>query len=147
MSDSETKEILHWIYRRMIVRSLLLALCAIGFIFTSMDGGLELSIRAEAYILVLMCALLTVSIARDLKLIKNKDALRKAAIEKSDERAQFVTHKATRTATAFFTSGAALAICALNAFGMTEYANVIAISILAFLLIYLICWGYYSRSC
>lgn len=147
MKDMNLMEIKRRIYRRIGIRTTLLALWAAGLLIAALRGEAGEMYSTYLYMTFALLAIWVVYLIRDLRYLKNDDFLRKQAIERSDERTIFITYKATRVAAVILLCALPVAICILSSFGMQEAADTLAIVAAAFGVIYVVSWMYFSRAC
>lgn len=147
MSKQSIAEMKHHIYRRIGIRSLVLAIWAAGLLVFAFNNGADELASTYQYMSVALAAVWAAYLVRDLRYLKNEDLLRKQAIERNDERTVLITYKATRMAAVILLCALPVAICVLSMYGMQEVVDTLAVVTAFFAVAYLASWFYFSRTC
>lgn len=147
MSKQSIAEMKHGIYRRIGIRSLVLAIWAAGLLVFAFNNGADELASTYQYMSVTLAAVWAAYLVRDLRYLKNEDLLRKQAIERNDERTVLITYKATRMAAVILLCALPVAICVLSMYGMQEVVDTLAVVTAFFAVAYLASWFYFSRTC
>ena len=74
------------IWRRIIIKGVVFAIWIASIAIMALHGGEGLPQSTYCYMAFIVAALLVFSTVRDIRRLRNEDALREAAIEESDER-------------------------------------------------------------
>lgn len=146
MSNADVQKIRSRIWRRIVVKTALLAVWTAGLLYVALRGGQELAQGAYWYMLLFVVAVWAVSTVRDVRRLRDDEALRKAAIEESDERNVLLSYKAMRLSVTITACLLAVAVLVLALYDMQDAINVIAYVICAFLVMYVASWFYVSRK-
>lgn len=147
MSDSAVQKMKSRIWRRIVVKSIILGLWVVGLLAIAFRGGQELTEGTYLYMVFAIVAVWAVSTVRDVRRLRDEAALRKAAIEEADERNVLITYKATRLAVVVMLCLLPVAMCALAYSGRQDIIDVLGFAVCLFLVIYLGSWFYVSRKC
>lgn len=147
MSKQSIAEMKHQIYRRIGIRSLVLAIWAAGLLYFAHSNSTNELAGTYLYMGIALAAVWAVYLVRDLRYLKNEELLRKQAIERNDERAVLITYKATRMAAVILLCAMPMAICVLSAYGMQDVVDTLAAVTAFFAIAYLSSRLYFSRTC
>lgn len=147
MSKQNIAEMKRQIYRRIGLRTAVLAIWAAGLValvFTGEAGELK---STYLYMTFALGGVWAVYLMRDWRYLKSDELLKKQAIERNDERMVLITYKATRMAAVILLCALPVVICALSVFGMQEAVDTLAVVVACFAVVYLISWAYFSKTC
>ena len=147
MSNNTVETMKSRIRRRIAVKSAVLILWAAGMFYIALQGGGELAQNQYLYMALACVAAWVVCTVRDVRRLRDEDALRKAAIEESDERNTLIAYKATRLAVTIVACLFPIAIIVLAFQGMQETIDTLAYTMCVFLVAYLASWYYVARKC
>lgn len=134
------------IWRRIIVKSVVLLLWAGCMLYIALQGDAELAASWYFYMAIMCVAVWVVTTVREARRLRDEDGLRKAAIEEADERNVLITYKATRLAVIIMACLFPIAVIVLAFQGAQETINTLAYTMCAFLVAYLGSWFYVSRK-
>lgn len=146
MSNDDVQKTKSRIWRRIVVKTVVLAVWAAGLLLVALRGSQELAQGAYWYMLLVVAAVWVASTVRDARRLRDDEALRQAAIEESDERNVFLSYKAMRLSVTITACLLAVAVLVLAFYDMQDAINVIAYVICAFLVMYVASWFYVSRK-
>ena len=146
MGSNSIQNMKRRMWRRILVKSIVLAIWAVGMLAIILGGGQELAGSTYLYMLFAIIAVWIVSTIRDVHRLRDEAALLKASIEEADERNVLITYKATRLAVVITLCLFPIAICALALNGMHETVNTLGYTVCVFLIVYVGSWFYVSRK-
>ena len=147
MNDTNVNIIKNRYRRRILVRTVVLAVWAASLLAITFRGGLELPGGSYLYMVVAIAVIWAVTTLRDVRRLRDEPALRKAAIAEADERNVLITYKATRLAVVIMLCLLPIAMCLLAYNGKQEIIDALGFAVCAFLVAYLGSWFYVSRKC
>lgn len=140
MTSDAVQRIKNRIWRRIVVKSAVFAFWIASLFAMGMGEGVELLNSVYLRPAIIVLAVWIASTMRDVRRLRNKDALERAAIEENDERNVLISYKATRMAVVIMVCLLPVAMLFL-AFNEMHYAiDVLAIALCVFLLVYLVSW-------
>ena len=146
MSENAVRNIKGRIWRRIVVKSAVLALWAVGVLLVALKDGQELAQGTYWYMLFAIVAAWVVSTVRDMRRLHDEDALKRAAIEETDERNVLIAYKATRIAVVAMVCLLPVAMFACAYLGRQDLVDAMGFSVCVFLVLYLIAWFCVSRK-
>ena len=146
MDSNAVNAIKHRLHRRIAIKSLVFALWAAGMAYIAFQGSGELPDRTYLYMVFSVVAVWAVTTIRDIRRLRNKEAMRKAAIERSDERNILITYKATRLSVVILLCALPVAVCLLAYNGMQEAVDAIGIAVAVYGILYIGSWFYVSKK-
>ena len=141
MTDIDLQPTKNLIIRRLVVKSIIFAVWLAGMLGVYFAKAVELADKTLLYMCFAIVAIWVVSTLRDVRRLKNAEALRAAAIARSDERNILITYKATRLAAVIMLCLVPVAMVVLAFFDMAVAINALAACVGGFVVIYLVCWG------
>lgn len=147
MGNNTAETIKSRIRCRIAVKSIVLIFWAVGMLYIALQGDGNLAQNQYLYMAFTCVAVWAISTVRDVRRLRDEDALRKAAIEESDERNVLIAYKATRLAVTIVACLFPIAVIVLAYQGMQETVNTLAYTMCVFLIAYLASWYYVSRKC
>ena len=147
MNEKAIRTIKGRIWRRIIVKSAVLALWAAGMLYVALKDGQELAQGAYWYMLFAIVVMWVISTVRDVRRLRDEGALKRAAVEETDERNVLIAYKATRLAVVAMACLLPVAMFACAYAGRQDLVDAMGFSVCAFLVLYLASWFYVSRKC
>ncbi len=147
MGDNAVQKMKGRIWRRIVVKTIVLALWAVGMLYVGLRGGQELAQNTYLYMAIAIVAVWVVSTVRDVRRLRNEGALRKAAIEESDERNVLISYKATRLAVIIMACLFPIALFFLAYNDMQDVIDILGFVVCLFLIVYMASWFYIARKC
>ncbi len=147
MNDKALQKMKSRIWRRIIVKSIIFALWTAGMLFVALRDGQDLMQSTYLYMVIAIVAVWVVSTVRDARRLFDEAALRKAAIDESDERNVQIAYKSTRLAVVVMVCLMPIALFVLAYNNMQQVIEAFGFAICAFLVIYMASWFYVSRKC
>lgn len=147
MNSNAVQKVKNNIWRRIIVKSIVLALWALGMLFVALRGDGELAESTYLYMVFAIVAVWIVSTIRDVRRLRDESALRKAAIEETDERNVMISYKATRLAVTIMACLFPIALFVLAYYDMQDVINALAFTICLFLVAYMASWFFIAKKC
>jgi len=146
MGENAVQKMKSRIWRRIVVKSAVLGLWAVGMLYVALQGNGELAQSTYFYMVFAIVAVWVVSTVRDVRRLNNESALRKAAIEESDERNVLIAYKATRLAVVIMACLFPIALFVMAFNDMQDAINLLATVVCVFLVVYMASWFYISRK-
>lgn len=146
MGENAIQKMKSRIWRRIVVKSAVLGLWAVGMLYVALQGNGELAQSTYFYMVFAIVAVWVVSTVRDVRRLNNESALRKAAIEESDERNVLIAYKATRLAVVIMACLFPIALFVMAFNDMQDAINLLATVVCVFLVVYMASWFYISRK-
>jgi len=146
MGENAVQKMKSRIWRRIVVKSAVLGLWAVGMLYVALQGNGELAQSTYFYMVFAIVAVWVVSTVRDVRRLNNESALRKAAIEESDERNVLIAYKATRLAVVITACLFPIALFVMAFNDMQDAINLLATVVCVFLVVYMASWFYISRK-
>jgi len=146
MGENAAQKMKSRIWRRIVVKSAVLGLWAVGMLYVALQGNGELAQSTYFYMVFAIVAVWVVSTVRDVRRLNNESALRKAAIEESDERNVLIAYKATRLAVVITACLFPIALFVMAFNDMQDAINLLATVVCVFLVVYMASWFYISRK-
>ena len=147
MNDNAIQKMKSRIWRRIVVKSIIMALWAAGMLSVALQGNQELSQNTLLYTAFAIVVVWAISTLRDVRRLRNETALRKAAINESDERNVLIAYKATRLAVIIMACLLPIALFVLALYDMQDIINALGLAVCAFLVTYMASWFFISRKC
>lgn len=147
MNDTNVNIIKNRYRRRILVRTVVLAVWAASLLVITFRGGQELPGGSYLYMVVAIAVMWVVTTVRDVRRLRDESALRKAAIAETDERNVLITYKATRLAVVIVLCLFPIAMCVLAYNGKQDIIDALGFTVCTFLIVYLGSWYYVSRKC
>ena len=147
MNDNAVQKVKRNLWRRIIVKSIVLALWALGMLYVALRGDGELAESTYLYMVFAIVAVWIVSTVRDVRRLHDESALRKAAIEETDERNVMISYKATRLAVTFMVCLFPIALFVLAYNDMQDVINALSITVCLYLVAYMASWFIIARKC
>ena len=147
MNDNAVQKVKRNLWRRIIVKSIVLALWALGMLYVALRGDGELAESTYLYMFFAIIAVWIVSTVRDVRRLHDESALRKAAIEETDERNVMISYKATRLAVTFMVCLFPIALFVLAYYDMQDVINALSITVCLYLVAYMASWFIIARKC
>ena len=147
MNDKAVQKVKRNLWRRIIVKSIVLALWALGMLYVALRGDGELAESTYLYMVFAIVAVWIVSTVRDVRRLHDESALRKAAIEETDERNVMISYKATRLAVTFMVCLFPIALFVLAYNDMQDVINALSITVCLYLVAYMASWFIIARKC
>lgn len=147
MNSNAVQKVKNNIWRRIIVKSIVLALWALGMLFVALRGDGELAESTYLYMVFAIVAVWIVSTIRDVSRLRDESALRKAAIEETDERNVMIAYKSTRLAVTIMACLFPIALFVLAYYDMQDVINALGIATCLFLVAYMASWFIISKKC
>lgn len=146
MGENAVQNMKSRIWRRIIVKSAVLGLWAVGMLYVALQGNEELAQSTYFYMVFAIVAVWVISTVRDVRRLNNESALRKAAIEESDERNVLIAYKATRLAVVIMACLFPIALFVMAFNDMQDAISLLATVVCVFLVVYMASWFYISRK-
>lgn len=146
MGENAVQNMKSRIWRRIIVKSAVLGLWAVGMLYVALQGYEELAQSTYFYMVFAIVAVWAISTVRDVRRLNNESALRKAAIEESDERNVLIAYKATRLAVVIMACLFPIALFVMAFNDMQDAISLLATVVCVFLVVYMASWFYISRK-
>lgn len=146
MGENAVQNMKSRIWRRIIVKSAVLGLWAVGMLYVALQGNEELAQSTYFYMVFAIVAVWAISTVRDVRRLNNESALRKAAIEESDERNVLIAYKATRLAVVIMACLFPIALFVMAFNDMQDAISLLATVVCVFLVVYMASWFYISRK-
>jgi len=146
MGENAAQKMKSRIWRRIVVKSAVLGLWAVGMLYVALQGNGELAQSTYFYMVFAIVAVWVVSTVRDVRRLNNESALRKAAIEESDERNVLIAYKATRLAVVITACLFPIALFVMAFNDMQDAISLLATVVCVFLVVYMASWFYISRK-
>lgn len=147
MNEKAVQSMKSRIVRRIVVKSIVFALWIAGLLAIFFQGSQELEESTYLYMVFAIVAVWIVSTVRDLRRLRDEAALRKAAIEQTDERNVLIAYKATRMAVVIILCLLPIAMCVLAFNGRQDIIDALGFAVCAFLIAYMGSWFYVSKRC
>ena len=146
MNEKAIQMMKNRIWRRIVVKTIVLGIWAVGMLAIVLRGDQELATSTYIYMLVAIVAAWIVSTIRDARRLRDETALRKASIEEADERNVLITYKATRLAVVITLCLFPIAMCVMAFNGMHDEVDLLAFVVSVFLVVYCGSWFYISKK-
>ncbi len=146
MGENAVQNMKSRIWRRIVVKSVVLGLWAAGMLYVALQGNGELAQSTYFYMVFAIVAVWVISTVRDVRRLHNEAALRKAAIEESDERNVLIAYKATRLAVVVMACLFPIALFVMAFNDMQDAISLLATVVCVFLVVYMASWFYISRK-
>ena len=146
MNEKAVQMMKNRIWRRIVVKTIVLGIWAVGMLAIVLRGGQELATSTYIYMLFAIVAVWIVSTIRDVRRLRDEAMLRKASIEEADERNVLITYKATRLAVVITLCLFPIAMCFMAFNGMHDEVNLLGYVVCVFLVVYCGSWFYISKK-
>ena len=146
MNENAIQMIKNRIWRRIVVKTIVLGIWAVGLLAIILKGGQELATSTYLYMLVAIVAVWLATTIRDVRRLRDEAALRKASIEEADERNVLITYKATRLAVVITLCLFPIAMCVMAFNGMHDAVNLLGYVVCVFLVVYCGSWFFVSKK-
>ena len=147
MKDNAVQKMKGRIWRRIVVKSIILGLWAVGMLYVALRDGQEFAQGTYWFMLFAIVAVWAVSTVRDVRRLHDEQALRKAAVEEADERNVLIAYKATRIAVVAMACLMPFVMFALAYMGRQDLIDAMGFAICVFLVLYMASWFYVSKKC
>lgn len=147
MGTENVRSVKSRIWRRIAVKTAVCALWAAGMLYVALYEGREVAQVTYWSMLFAIVAMWIVSMVRDVRLLRDEELLRKAAIEQSDERNVLISYKACRLAVTAMACLLPFVMFALAYAGRHDLVEALGFAVCAFLVVYMASWFYVSRKC
>ena len=147
MGTENVRSVKSRIWRRIAVKTAVCALWAAGMLYVALREGQELAQSTYWWMLFAIVAVWIATTIRDVRLLRDESALRRAAIEEFDERNLLISYKASRLAVTAMACLLPFVMFALAYAGRQDLVDALGFAVCAFLVVYMVSWFYISRKC